>query len=486
MTAFAQFLDDHPAYSATAALDALRMTEYGRLDSQGQAYLDYTGGGLHASSQVREHAQLLNEHVFGNPHSANPSSTDTTQAVERTRAAVLAYFNGTGEYTAVFTLNASGALKLVGESYPFAAGGRLLLTVDNHNSVNGIREFAGAKGAVVDYAPLTAPELRIDTSAMSTLLARANPACANLLAFPAQSNFSGVKHPLALVDAARDLGWHVLLDAAAFVPTNRLDLRAVTPDFVTISFYKMFGYPTGVGCLLVRNAALSRLRRPWFAGGTVNFATVQGRLHVLSPREAGFEDGTLNYLSIPAVEIGLRHLDRVGMDTIHTRVHCLTDWLLTGLLALRHSNGRHMVRVYGPATSTQRGGTVTMNLYDPNGHLLDYRRIEELAGLERISLRTGCFCNPGAGETAEGLTEDDMRAGLAEGADVTLPRFLQVMQRRGGKSAGAIRVSFGLASNFADAERFLRFASGFRDQATLTIGAVPFDIESCRVIRDGS
>jgi selenocysteine lyase/cysteine desulfurase len=486
VTAFAQFLDGHPAYSATTALDLLRASEYGRLEAQGQAYLDYTGGGLHADSQVREHMQQLREHVFGNPHSANPSSTDTTLLVERTRRAVLAYFNGTSEYTAVFTLNASAALKLVGESYPFAAGGRLLLTVDNHNSVNGIREFARAKGAVVDYAPLTVPDLRIDASAMDALLAQADPTRANLLAFPAQSNFSGVKHPLALVKLARDLGWHVLLDAAAFVPTNRLDLRVVTPDFVTISFYKMFGYPTGVGCLLIRNATLSWLRRPWFAGGTVNFATVQGRLHVLSPREAGFEDGTLNYLSIPAVEIGLRHLERVGMDTIHTRVHCLTDWLLTELLALRHSNGRHMVRLYGPATSMLRGGTVTMNFYDPDGHLLDYRRIEELAGMERISLRTGCFCNPGAGETAEGLTEDDMRAGLAEGADITLPRFLQVMQRRGGKSAGAIRVSLGLASNFADAERFLRFAAGLRDQATLTIGAVTFDIESCRVIRDGS
>jgi selenocysteine lyase/cysteine desulfurase len=133
-----------------------------------------------------------------------------------------------------------------------------------------------------------------------------------------------------------------------------------------------------------------------------------------------------------------------------------------------------------------RGGTVTMNFYDPSGRLLDYRRIDELAGLERISLRTGCFCNPGAGETAEGLTEDDMRAGMAEGADMTLPRFLQVMQHRGGKSAGAIRVSLGLVSNLADVERFLRFAAGFRDQSAPGIGAVTYDIESCRVIRDGS
>jgi selenocysteine lyase/cysteine desulfurase len=260
----------------------------------------------------------------------------------------------------------------------------------------------------------------------------------------------------------------------------------VSPDFVAISFYKMFGYPTGVGCLLIRNATLATLKRPWFAGGTVNFATVQGRLHVLAAREAGFEDGTLNYLSIPAVEIGLRHLQRVGMETIQTRVACLTDWLLTELAALRHGNGRPMVRLYGPASTAMRGGTVTMNFYDPNGHLLDYRRIDELGGQEMISLRTGCFCNPGAGEIAEGLTEDDMRAAVSEDADITLPRFLQMMQHRGGKSAGAIRVSLGIASNFSDVERFVQFAARFRDQTSLTIGAVTFDIESCRVIRDGS
>jgi molybdenum cofactor sulfurtransferase len=482
----AGFLDRHPAYAGTGALDDLRAAEYGRLDSQGIVYLDYTGGGLHADSQVREHAALLGQQVFGNPHSASPSSSAMTTAVERARAAVLAYFNGTGEYTAVFTLNASGALKLVGESFPFEPGGRLLLTVDNHNSVNGIREFARGKGARVDYAPLTVPELRIDVAAAEALLAQADTSRANLFAFPAQSNFSGVKHPLTLIDTARRHGWHVLLDAAAFVPTNRLDLRVVTPDFVTISFYKMFGYPTGVGCLLIRNAVVETLERPWFAGGTVNFTTVQGQRHVLSAGEAGFEDGTLNYLSIPAVEIGLRHLAQVGIDMIQTRVNCLTEYLLTELLALRHGNGRHLVRIYGPASPLQRGATVTMNFYDPSGQLLDYRRIEELAGSEGISLRTGCFCNPGAGETAEGLTDEDMRAAFSSDPDMTLPRFLQFMQRHNGKSTGAVRVSLGLASNFSDVERFLAFAAGLRDRTLDALGGLTVDDPNCRVIRDGS
>ena len=484
--AYDDFLRDHPEYSDTRVLDALRASEYRRLDEERHVYLDYTGGGLHAESQIRAHTELLNHHVFGNPHSASLTSSGMTDLVEQARRAVLRWFNAEGEYTAVFTQNATAALKHVGESYPFAPGGRFLLTVDNHNSVNGIREFARAKGAAVAYAPVTTPELRIDRDRLHELLAEADPEADNLFAFPAQSNFSGVKHPLDLIEAAHAQGWDVLLDAAAFVATNRLDLRAVTPDFVCVSFYKMFGYPTGVGCLLIHNSALTKLHRPWFAGGTVNFATVQGRRHILAPREAGFEDGTLNYLAIPAVEIGLRHLASIGIYTINTRVRCLTEWLLKRLMDLQHSNGRPMVRIYGPMTAAARGGTVTMNFYDPNGHLLDYRRVEELASGQRISLRTGCFCNPGAGEAAEGLTEEDVVAAMEEDTDMTMPRFLQIITHRGGKSAGAIRVSLGVATNFADVYRFLEFAASLRDQTRMTMGEVTFDIESCRVIRDGS
>ena len=484
--AFSEFARRYPEYAETAELDRLRAVEYGRLDQSGSVYLDYTGASLYAASQVREHAAMLATGVFGNPHSASLTSTATTALVERARRAVLDWFNAGSDYTAIFTANATGALKHVGECFPFSPGGRLLLAADNHNSVNGIREFARARGALVEYLPLTYPELRLDAATVRAALAATAPGGERLFALPAQSNFSGVRHPLEWVADAQTLGWRVLLDAAAFVPTGRLDLRAIRPDFVSVSFYKMFGYPTGVGCLLARRDALAVLRRPWFAGGTVNFATVHARAHILAAGEAGFEDGTLDYLSIPAVEIGLRHLAAVGIETIHTRVRCLTGYLLDRLVGLRHSNGRPMVRIYGPLTTEMRGPIVTMNFYDPAGHLLDYRRVEELAGEQGISVRTGCFCNPGAGETAEGITDEDVMAAPATASEMTLPRFVQVITHRGGKSAGAIRVSFGIASNFADADRFLTFAASLRDQTRLTMGEVAFDIESCRVIRDGS
>ena len=485
--AHADFLARYPTYVQTTLLDQLRKTQYRRLDDHRQIYLDYTGACLYAESQLEEHFELIRSGIFGNPHSANPTSAAMTEHVERTRRAVMKYFNALDDdYVLVFTQNASAALKLVGESYPFAPSARFLLTFDNHNSVNGIREFARAKGANVTYAPLLAPGLHCDINRIDALLGEADSGSNKLFAYPAQSNFSGVKHPLDLVRKAQAKGWDVLLDAAAFAPTNRLDLAAVRPDFASVSFYKMFGYPTGVGALLIRRPALAKLKRPWFAGGTINFASVQGQAHVLSPNEAAFEDGTLNFLSIPAVEIGLRHLESIGMDLIGERIRCLTGWLLDEFLVLRHGNGRAMVRIYGPVSTEKRGGTVTFNLYDPDGHLLDYRRIEELAGAEGISLRTGCFCNPGAGEIAEGLTMEDMQAGLSLGSDVNLLSFGRLMREQRHKSAGSIRSSIGLVTNFADVWRFLRFISRFRDQTRLTIGEVTFDIESCRIIRDGS
>lgn len=445
----------HPAYDETAALDALRAREYARLDAEGHVYLDYTGGGLYAESQLREHLELLRGHTFGNPHSCNPTSRAATELCDDARAAVLRYFRADPqEYTAIFTPNASGALKLLGEAFPFAPGGRYLLTVDNHNSVNGIREFARAGGAEVTYLPV-GDELRLDPATVTAALDRLAPGAAGLFAFPAQSNFSGVQHDLGLIAAARARGWEVLLDAAAFVPTNRLDLSVWGPDFVSISFYKMFGYPTGVGALLARRAALARLRRPWFAGGTITIASAQGGGHFLAEGAPGFEDGTINYLGLPAVTIGLRHLESAGVELVHRRVELLSAWLLAELGALRHQNGRPLVTIYGPRDTDRRGGTLAMNFYDAAGERIDFRAVERRASEARISLRSGCFCNPGVGEAINGLSGEEMAAYFQSFGPISFDDFIE---RLGGRATGAVRVSLGIASTFADAARFVEFA----------------------------
>lgn len=464
-SAWAAFLKAYPTYTDTKSIDELRSREYARLDAAEHVYLDYTGGAIYAESQLQEHALLLRENVFGNPHSSNPTSQASTRLVEGTRRRVLRFFNANPEeYDVIFTQNASGALKLVGESYPFSKRSHYLLTFDNHNSVNGIREFAHARGAQVTYIPLGLPDMRVDASRLDGYLAAAHGGGADLFAYPAQSNFSSVQHPLEWVERAHDRGWDVLLDAAAFVPTNQLDLGQVKPDFVPLSFYKMFGYPTGVGALVVRRPALHKLHRPWFAGGTITVASVQGNKYYLAEGHTAFEDGTLDYLSIPAVDIGLRHLELIGYPAIHERVRCLTGWLLDNLTQMEHNTGEPLVRLYGPTTTEQRGGAVTVNFFDKNGRAIDHRTIEDEANAVNISLRTGCFCNPGAGETALGISRVELDVCFTQPGHETRLSLDDFRLCIDGKNSGAVRISVGLMTNFNDVQAFLSFARGLLDR----------------------
>jgi molybdenum cofactor sulfurtransferase len=437
--------------------EELRVREFSRLDEGGHVYLDYTGSGLYAERQLRDNDDFLEHHVLGNPHSENPASTVATELVESARTDVLDFFGAdTKEYAVVFTSNASAALKLVGESFPFCEGSRFTLMRDDHNSVHGIRMFAEARGAVTTYLELD-DELRLAPDAR---IPPAGPE-PSLFAFPAQSNFSGVKHPLDLVGQARELGYRVLLDAAAYAPTSALDVGSVRPDFVSVAFYKMFGYPTGLGALIARKDALQELVRPWFAGGTVEYVSTQTGVHRLRDDAESFEDGTPNFLGIAAVPRGLSFLRDVGMDRIAEHIEDMTERVLEILLSARHPDGKPAVVVYGPATTEMRGGTVSFNMIDEKGAVVPFGIVERAASAMGISVRGGCFCNPGAAEKALDLQADQALScfeSIPRGA-FTLGKFAACM---GPDSAvGALRVSVGIPTNVADLDRFERFIDGF-------------------------
>lgn len=439
------------------SFEELREREFSRLDEHGYVYLDYTGSALYAESHLRGHQDFLEHNVLGNPHSENPASAAATRIVSGTRRDVLDFFGADpDQYTVIFTSNASAALKLVGESYPFRQGSRFTLLEDAHNSVNGIRIYAEQKGAETTYLPLD-DDLRFDRSAAIPPAGQA----ASLFSFPAQSNFSGVRHPLTLVDDARSVGYDVLLDAAAYAPTSRLDLSEVPADFACVSFYKMFGFPTGIGALIARREALARLERPWFSGGTVEFVSVQSRVHRLVTGAGAFEDGTLNFLGIAAVQSGLSFMKDIGMDRVTTRVADLTARLLEVLHGTTRSDGTPAVKVYGPKEAVDRGGTVSFNVLDVDGRALPYGEVEKAAGDAGIALRGGCFCNPGAAERALELPADALLECLEQipqGA-LSLRKLAECLG--GDVPVGALRASVSIPTTDADLDRLEAFLSGF-------------------------
>jgi selenocysteine lyase/cysteine desulfurase len=434
----------------------LRRREFGRLDRHHQAYLDYTGSALYGDSQVRFHHEMLDAGIFGNPHSESDPSRASSEIVEDARRRVLHFLDvDSSTHDVCFTANTTAAIKLVAEGYPFTPDSSCVLATDNHNSVNGIREYARRAGARVSYLPLDS-ELRLRNP--SELLENAARG-GGLVAFPAQSNFSGVRHPLALVDVARSLGFDTLLDIAAMAPSHAISLRRCPADFAALSFYKLFGYPTGLGALVARRDALARLRRPWFAGGTVTYVSVQVDTHRLRPGVERFEDGTPDFLGIAALSSGFNLMDEVEMPRLTAHVEQLTSAFLGGAASLRHGNGAPVVRVYGPAGMTERGGTVAFNVCDRRNEPIPYTIVEEAARKAGVCLRGGCFCNPGASETAFGLDAAQIATCLKDlGDDFTVDRFADCT----GAAVGAVRVSIGLANNAADIERGLAVLASFR------------------------
>ncbi|HTD29076.1 MAG TPA: aminotransferase class V-fold PLP-dependent enzyme, partial [Xanthomonadaceae bacterium] len=272
--------------------------------------------------------------------------------------------------------------------------------------------------------------------------------------FPQQSNFSGVRHDLSLINEAQALGCDVMLDAAAAGPCGGLSLREYAADFVVCSFYKLFGLPTGVGALIAKKSALARLRRPWFSGGTVEFVSVAHGRHALRMGHEGFEDGTSNFLDLAAVESGFAFLARMPRPALRAHIQAHTQYFLTSATALQHRNGAPLVRLYGPRDLQRRGGVVAFNVLRNDGCVVPYERIEALARVRGVAIRGGCFCNPGSAERAFGF--DALKVGRY--FDELEGRFsIEAFRSCVGHAAtvGALRMSVGPPTTRNDIERAL-------------------------------
>lgn len=206
---------------------------------------------------------------------------------------ILQHFNtNPEEYSLIFTQSATASLKILAESFHYGdqSRGTFAYLDSNHTSVLGMRNFSKNMQIIRTEDAFTVLSKKFVPSS-EDLVSDSN----NLFAYPAQCNFSGTKYPLEWIEivqkgnlnnlvCSKSKNWFVVLDAASFVATNKLDLAKFRPDFVPISFYKLFGYPTGIGALLVRKGSERVLVKKYYGGGTVLMAL--SSKSVMVPRPA--------------------------------------------------------------------------------------------------------------------------------------------------------------------------------------------------------
>ncbi|XP_016986817.1 molybdenum cofactor sulfurase [Drosophila rhopaloa] len=456
--------------------------EFSRLANNKSVYLDHAGTTLYAENQVKAAAEQLHRNVICNPHTCRL----TGDFVDQVRFKVLEFFNTSAEdYHVIFTANATAALSLVAENFDFGSSGDFHFCQENHTSVLGMRERVRANGIYMlkenEISGGFANENGRVQERTSTITGN------SLVTFSAQCNFSGYKIPLVAIENIQNYGlpkpgkhiwgskgeekdnsqnnYYVCLDAASFVATSPLDLYKYQPDYVCISFYKIFGYPTGVGALLVsRRGAEAFGKRRFFGGGTINYAYPHAMDHQLRETfHQRYEDGTLPFLSIVGLLEGFRTLNRlvprtsavVGtMERISRHVHGLAQYLEDQLKQLKHSNGEPLIQLYnkvGYQEKSRQGGIVAFNVRTESGSFVGFGEIACVAALHGILLRTGCFCNIGACQFYLDLDEDAMDA-IYKRAGRICGDYFDLID---GQPTGAVRVSFGYMTTIQDVEKLL-------------------------------
>lgn len=261
---------------------------------------------------------------------------------------------------------------------------------------------------------------------------------------------------------------YTLLDAAALASTAQLDLSDVqaAPDFVALSFYKIFGFPN-IGALIVRKQSAHVLQsRKFFGGGTVDMViAVNDTWHAKKDTSLHdrLEDGTLPFHSIFALDHAINVHERLygpnPMKFISHHTAQLGKMLYDGLSSMKHSNGapatliyKDDVAVYGDPTL--QGATVAFNVLRADGSFVGYEEVEEAADDRAIYVRSGSLCNPGGVASYLQWSPAEMRAAYAAGHRCTNPT--QVIF---GKATGVVRVSLGAMNTTSDIRVFLDFLS---------------------------
>ncbi|KAJ9104243.1 hypothetical protein QFC19_004060 [Naganishia cerealis] len=441
--------------------------------------------------------------LFGNPHSHSPSSVNTASEIDKVRSQVLQqlfHVESTGEEAAwvlVFTSSATASLKLVGESFDWRGSdgkgrqnGEYRYLNEAHTSLVGLRDIAVNKGATSKSFSVR----ELDQGTVNT--GPKVPAGRRLIGMPLQCNATGRKFDMESICKLNSkeciTETFLLLDAAAYLSAHQtVDLSQLpydsAPDFIAFSFYKIFGFPTGLGGLVVKRSAFDALsRKTYFGGGTVDAITPNKSWRV--PKKdfiARMEDGTVNFHAILAIPCGIEVYDQLFGSEEGRKQHVagLAQRLVAGCGRLKHGNGHAVCRIYstskdletwlentqphGTKASKQcigdQGATIAFNLLTANGTLVPPNEVDRLACIQNIHLRTGRHCNAGVVTNQIGVSEDELiqqyRSGM--GCDESA---------NGSVISASVRVSLNVANTWADVDRLIDFINRFFVQTELLSG----------------
>lgn len=403
------------------------------------SYLDHAGATQPSRRFLQDFFDDLLLHPLGNPH----SDFNSEILIQRTRSDILSFVTADpDEYSVIFTSGATASIKLVGEVFPWTLDSHFVYPMNSHTSLLNLRSFSPNISVVPSQWHTSTPkedkvhtDVDKDENVQNTY---------HLVAVVGECNFSGKKavlssvasevsklressalgasipgiiflkrneHNITRMESSRKNRetWMWLLDASKLVATSRLNLAAIKkedrPHFIVFSIYKIFGFPSGLGVLIVKKEAVPLLRKQYFGGGTVSALAADTLFQVPRPLkdlEHLFEDGTPHFQGIQAIRHGLAMINRLGgMDSISNWLITLASRLAAEIAVMTHDNGQVLCSIFGNYSLTTGGGVtdiektlalqgpvVTFVVWTPQGFPVSSEYVGKTAASHGIHLRT--------------------------------------------------------------------------------------------------
>ncbi|OHS95073.1 MOSC N-terminal beta barrel domain containing protein [Tritrichomonas foetus] len=430
-------------------------------------YLDYAGAMPTCRSQT-EKLNKISQQCFANPHSSGQHSVPVSE-MEDLRNIVCSHCStNTGEYSVVFTQNATHAIQLFGSLFKWTPKTCFSYLFDNHNSIFGLRSVASKRGCHVECVYKIPEKVSTEQKDYDQ----------HIFAFPMQSNFSGKKYPYKWISQHQKNGGFVIFDCAGATCPN---LSKEKPDFVILSLLKLTGVHGGV--FLIRRDREFLLEDPNPAGGTLIYSCARtGDFKLLPMIYQRLEMGTPSYIDLSLAIEGFRIREKLGNETeITNRILEISKYFEEKLTGLKHNNGKPLVKLAPERNSIQTksqerksnggnseeisssddecsfGGIFSFNLYSDKGILLSHYDIQFSFSVFQVVARFGGHCNPGAGFTALDWDPEEVKkiAYDNEQRGKCISNLCSISPR----PLGTIRISFGASSTFNDADRIIKILS---------------------------
>ncbi|MER7081592.1 cysteine desulfurase / selenocysteine lyase [Saccharopolyspora kobensis] len=353
-------------------------------DGRRLVYLD-SGATSQRPRQVLDAERSFLEHSNAAVHrGAHQLAEEATDAYESARERI-AQFVGVDVDEVVFAKNATEGVNLVAyamsnaatagaeaERFRLGPGDEVVVTeMEHHANLVPWQQVCERTGATLRWFGVT-DEGRLDLSDVASVITERT----KVVAFTHQSNVLGTVNPTEqIVERAHQVGALVVLDACQSVPHKPVDFKALGVDFAVFSGHKMLG-PSGIGVLYGRRELLAAMP-PFITGGSMIELVHMERSTFAAPPQR-FEAGVPMTSQAIGLGAAVDYLNALGMDRVEAHERQLTE------LALRELSAVEGVRIIGPTSTENRGGTVsfTVDGVHPHdaGQVLDDQGVEVRVG----------------------------------------------------------------------------------------------------------